>query len=368
MQQLSWGALPSSSTGRTWVMAKIKFSLSQTLWAGLLLSLPGCIGGEVQLTTSTTTSSPTTSTSASVPSGPRAARIIFKNSYPNGSFDTAPSAGTIVTPGSGHTATRIFNADGSLLAQGGPTSSAWPSWLQGVEIGISGGDNSSATNSNCARFAVTNENTTTCDYDPSSTNSATPCGAQAGLFRVSEFDCVNGGATQGNGGPNDGVYVRAYFSRDSAKLGANENILAVLEYSSAGLRKSASDPTSCFSGGSFSPTQANCADFVWNVFLKHNAYEVVQPYLMLIPPAFGVADFANTTGAAAVGSKQFIIPLAADSGINTVQLSRIWGMPVGTTAHSGQTFQQTCDSNGDNTGNSPHCVGVVLHTLTFFRM
>jgi hypothetical protein len=347
-------------------MRILRIGFSLTLSAVPALALSACIGEQVALQNlpSTSDSGSGSTSSVSVPSGPRAARIIFKNTFPSGSFDAAPASGTTVTPGSGHRATRVFNADGSLLAQGGPTASAWPAWLQGVEIGISGGDNSGAPSSTCARFATAAESAVQCDFNPNGTVADTvSCGAAAGLYRVSEFDCVTGSTSTGNGGPNDGVYVRAYFSRDPSRLASHENILAVLEYSAAGLRQSSSNPSACFSGGVFNPAQAGCSDFVWNVYLKHNAYEVVQPYLMLIPPTVGVADFNQHTAPTGVSTRQFVIPLAADSGINTVQISRVWAMPLTTeVAENSQTFSSTCRSN------SAHCLGVVLHTLTFFRM
>jgi hypothetical protein len=357
------------STLGAWGMAHFRFvTVARAPLLATLLSIfgTGCIGGSVNLQTSSSSgSSSSTSTSTSVPSGARAARIIFKNSFPGGSFDAASSTGTPVTPGSGHRASRVFNADGSLLAQG-TTSSSWPGWLTGVEIGISGTDNSSATDPNCARFASSGEQTSgsaRCNFGAGNVN----CGGAAGVFRVSEYDCVAGGTVNGNGGPNDGVYIRAYFSRDTSKLGASENILAVLEYSAAGLRASSTTPSSCFSGGSFTPNQANCSDFVWNVYLKRNAFEVVQPYLLLAPPVHGIADFSADRGPAGVGTRQFIIPLAADSTVNTVQISRVWGMPL-TTSIDGRTFSAICDADGDGDGNSPHCVGMVLYSLTFFRM
>ena len=48
--------------------------------------------------------------SSAIPTGPRAVKIIFKQSYPNGSFDAPSAAGTLPKPGFGHPATRVFNA------------------------------------------------------------------------------------------------------------------------------------------------------------------------------------------------------------------------------------------------------------------
>jgi hypothetical protein len=164
--------------------------------------------------------------------------------------------------------------------------------------------------------------------------------------------------TDGNGGPSDGVTLRATFSRNSSYLGLGENIMAVLEYAASGINAAAYDPSSCFSSGSLDP--GKCADMHWSVFLKHNVYEVVQPFMMLVPPVTGYVDPKGNTAGAAGGtfsSKQIVLPLASDSQLSVFQISRIKSLP-----HTSANFTDICVTN------SPRCVGMIFKKLTFYRM
>jgi len=312
-------------------------------------------------TTSTATPTPTYSPAA----GTKAARIIFKQSSTSGSFDVPTSGGTKPGIGLGHQAVRVFNPDGSLLASGGPTGSAWPKWLSSVEIGLSGATNTSATNSNCAKFAGAGEDVSgVCRYayrSDSSTTTTTPCGAPGGVFRVSEVDCTSGTMRTGDGGPDDGVYIRAVFNRSTDYLSTGENILAVLEYAASTLNSAPSVPTSCFNGGVFSPEI--CSDQTWKIYLKRSTTEIVQPYLLLTPPSFGYVNSDAGTGGGGVGTKQFILPLGGDSTLSVLQISRVTAL-----ANATSGFVGTCTAAGSLPGNSPLCVGMVLYSLTFYRM
>jgi hypothetical protein len=368
----------------------------------LLLMLSGCFVTPESLKTtaatdgtassrtpsSSSSSTPVTTaadTSTSVPSGARAAKIIFRQSSSSGSFDSAPSTGTINSPGTGHQAKRVFNADGSLLASGGPTASTWPKWLSGIEIGISGASNTGAKNPDCARFAATNESTegSQCSFDTDRDGEAddgTDCGAPDGYLRVSEYDCTKSAsiALNGNGGPTDGVYIRATFSRDTANLGASENILVMLEYSANFLNGAAPEPSKCFTSGTFTPTREGCSDQLWQIFMKHTAYEVVQPYLMLTPGPTHVVDRANGHFGGNPGSKQFILPFSGDSNLSVLQISRIQGpknletsdFSAAPTAESTDALTTFCSNslNPTEIANSAGCVGMVFHSLTFIRM
>jgi hypothetical protein len=357
-----------------------------------LMTASGCLEpsapiSPVTSTTTTTTSvtsgaSPTPSTVpvGAIPGGPRAARIIFKQAFPSGSFDSPPVGGTPAQPGSGFAATRVFNADGSLLASGGTTAATWPAWLTLVEIGISGQFNQSATNQDCARFANTADANAQCDVGTTTSGSSvtnpvlTSCGAAAGLFRVSEADCLNGNTTlTGSGSGNDGVYIRATFSRNPSILGLSENILAVLEYASATVNAAPTNPITCFSGGIFDTTQPGCADQTWQIYIKHSAGEIVQPYLLFIPPSLGSVNTTTGTMGSGVSAKQFYIPLAGDQNLTTVQISRIKALksnPIATTANPiPLTFDQICNPSGLSAGiDSAQCLGVVFYTLTFYRI
>ena len=247
------------------------------------------------------------------------------------------------------------------MASGGKSASGWPKWLTGFEIGISGSNNAAATNANCARFAASDEDTETlCNWDRATGTASTSCGAPGSLFRVSEFDCGRDTITTGTGGGSDGVYFRATFSRDTAYLSAWENILVVLEYASATLHGSPAKPTSCFTRGYFDPSQTDCSDMSWQIFMKHSASEVVQPFLLLTPPALGTVDATNNRGGANPGTKQFIMPFATDGNLNTLQISRIRAL-----ANDGATGSYYTTCNGaSNPSNSALCMGMVLYALT----
>ena len=338
------------------------------LLALLAGSLAGCLSTTVPVTSpSSSVSSTSSSLSIFTPAaGPRAAKILFKATNPQGSFDPVGSAdGTVPKAGSGYPAHRVFNADGSLLAQGGYSSPSWPKWLTSFEVGLSGGVNSASHNPDCARFAVGDEDAnTTCDFDRNPDTPGRSCGASQGLFRVSEYDCTRGtGTKDGNGSGNDGVYLRATFSRDPSILNASENILAVLEYTASSLNPPPSNPTQCFKGGFFSPSQPGCSDLNWQIYIKHSSGELVQPFLMLAPPSIYVNTAANS-GGSGVSTKQFIIPLGGDPNLTTLQISRIKALNNG---GPDSDFGKVC--NGANTpANSALCVGMVFYSITFFRI
>lgn len=362
------GQHPISQAGRFEEEAQVKLSRALTgfIASGALL-LSGCFGAQTATLASATTASGSSTvgsntTTTAIPSGEKAVKIIFKQAYPSGSFDSPSSSGTVNAPGSGAQAMRVFKPDGSLLASGGPTNTAWPKWLSSVEIGISGASNSAAQDADCARFAAAGEDAQQCDFDDSGVVDG-KCGAPTGYYRVSEYDCVKSTvATDGTGGPSDGVYVRATFSRNTEYLGASENILAVLEYTASSLSAPAVDPTACFTGGVFTAGNANCSDLFWQIYLKRSVYEVVQPYMMLAPPATAFVNAAAQKGGGLPASKQFVIPLAGDSSLSTIQISRIKGRSAG------GDYEDVCYPGGTDAANSPNCVGVVLYSLTFFRI
>ncbi|MGE0615228.1 MAG: hypothetical protein AB7P04_06280 [Bacteriovoracia bacterium] len=292
-----------------------------------------------------------------IPEGAKAVKIIFRQASPTGSFNAPITGGTVNAVGSGLPAVRVFNANGTLLSDDS-NATTWPKWLGRVEIGISGNNNLAATNPDCVRFASTLDEIAVCDFDQNAGTAGKLCGASAGLLRVSEVNCVAPGSsiTNGIGGPSDGVYIRAEFNRNAKYLGEQENILAVLEYSSSVLHPAPSDPTKCFTNGVFDPTNPLCSDMSWQIFMKHTAAEIVQPFLLLVPPAFHSVDTANNRAGAGVGTKQFIIPLASDAGLQVMQISRIRAMA------STAELTTVCSDN------SAFCMGMVFHSLTFFRI
>ncbi len=290
--------------------------------------------------------------------GARAAKFIFTDSA-SGSFSPPAPGGNLI-----HPAIRVFNADGSLLSSGGPTGSGWPLWITKVEIGVSGSANPSAPNGDCARFATATESATKCDFSGSGLpqNFNQLCGAPSSIFRISEYDCVSSAGTlDGNGGPTDGVYVRIGLNR--AALADFENFSLTIEYSASSLRPAPADPTQCFTAsGIFNPANPNCSDFAWQLYLKQATNSVVQPFLLLFPPFTGSVNPTTLTSGTSVHSRQITLPVAADSSITEIQLSRTRGMPV-----SAQ-YTATCDDPSSPGANSPLCVGLILRSLTLFRM
>lgn len=325
----------------------------------LLALAPGCpLSATVSSSTSSSATSSTSAAATVIDSGPRAIRIIFKQNYPAGSFDASPSNGTAPLPGSGQQAVRYFNPDGSLLT--GTTSH----WLSSFEIGISGANNTAAKNANCAKFADTAESTATtnCNFG---TAGDVPCGAPNGLFRVSEFDCLatSGQVVQdGTGGAGDGVYLRATFNR--SLLGTGENVMAAIEYVASAYDAAPSSPTTCFSGGK--PAPELCSNVTWKAYIKHSLSETVQPFLMLVPPTQNFVNTGIGTSGTSPQMRQFVIPLAGDPRLQVLQISRI---------HSNLDVAASADTcfNGGTVGsgaaaNSPLCAGIVIYSLTLYRI
>ncbi len=358
------------------------FLLTAILFIGLTGCTPTISSLNLNSSSTGTTSSVGASPTVSVPSGVKAIKIILQQSA-GGSFGTTPTAlshGTPPAPGSGFPATQIFNTDGTVLATGGSSSASWPTWLSSFEIGISGTKNTSSPNPNCAGFASNTESTTAnCLIGPTGSTTSN-CGAPSGMFRVSEADCFlsPSSALAGTGGPSDGIYFRATFNRSSSALGSNENILVVLEYSAAAVSSAPSNPANCFSGGTASVEA--CSEFVWRAYLKHSASETVQPFLLLVPPTFSSLFPAGVTtltaGAASQNSgigfaaKQFILPLASDSTLTVLQISRTGGTYSGSKATVGDAaynLYQNC-ALGSLPANSPLCAGMVFYSITFYRI
>lgn len=331
----------------------------------------GCFETTVNTTlTNNSTTTLVSPNSTNTQTSARAVKIILTQSQ-NGSFTTPPPAsGNPAAPGSGLQATQLFNPDGSVLANGNITSANWPSWLTSFEIGISGSANASSPNQNCANFATYAEQAASnCSFGPLITSGTTPCGAPAGVFRVSEADCTLGTppTLPGNGGPSDGVYLRAYFSRAKADLGQNENILVTMEYAASSLSPAPTDPTHCYSAGVMTPE--NCSDFVWRVYLKHTSQEITQPFLLLVPPTFSSilptasASIGNGSSGSGTVTKQFVLPLASDSQLSVLQISRIQSNFVNQAA-----LRSICTLGNTFPGNSPLCSGIIIYSLTFFRI
>lgn len=302
------------------------------------------LGGCVSPTDLTKVASPAPAASKSFSEGPRAAKIIFRDTAA-GSFDASTGA-TLNSPGSGQAAVRIFNPTNTKID--------WPNFLTSAEVMISGTLNAGANQENCARFGSADvDGQALCDFDGDGTKNEF-CGLKTEHYRVSEYDCASGATLNGTGGGSDGVAVRVIVNRGS--LGANENLMGVIEYEATGLNEVLSDPSSCFTAG-YSPTNPNCSDFSWQIFFKRSASDSVVPFATFVPPLLGYVNTTKGQGGSHPSTYQFVMPLASDSQLSVIQLSRIRGLPIGSTG-----FVSRCDSN------SPRCVGLILYSLTLFRM
>jgi hypothetical protein len=311
--------------------------------------------------------------SSGVASGAMAAQVIFSTnplgatSPPPGSFSAAsvPASGTV--PGTGLAAVNLFNADGSILAAG-KTSANWPQWLTSVVIGVSGASNTSATNSHCANFATSAEASTTTNCNLG--NGAVGCGAPVNQFRVSEVDCGYGTVpATGTGGGTDGVYIQANLNR--TYLGTTENLMVVMNYMASTYNSAPANPQNCFSASGF--YAGLCTDFLWQMYLKHSATEVVQPFMMLVPPIYNYySNNPSNTNGNTPTSKQYILPIAADSGLSTIQFSRVGSTLNSSAAVNGTSaYLEACDVNATRTGagaNSPLCAGIIFYSMTLFRI
>jgi hypothetical protein len=340
-----------------------------------VIAYPGCITPPhttTILATSTPTPSPSPSPTSTATMGANAVKILFQTSA-NGSFDAPSDAnGTAPNPGNGLQAVRIFKADNSPLASGGPSGTGWPKWFTSFEMGLSGSRNTSAIKSSCAKFADASESATTnCNLGNSSFSS---CGAAAGQFRISESDCKGSGV--GNGGPADELYFRAVFNRtpSSQGLGTTENLMVVIEYTATGLNPAPTDPTACLSGGTFNPE--NCADYVWRAFLKKTPTDNTLPFLLIVPPVYSSVLIMPTPGASSVPypggaasmlvSKQFILPLATDQTLTTLQISRTGSLGGNDPLKS--NLDNYCNANRTADANTPLCSGMVFYSITFYRI
>ncbi len=298
-----------------------------------------------------------------------AAKIIFKADTSNGSFNGS-SGGTVPGEGAGTQALRLFYPNDSLLVEGGTSATAWPKWIKRVELGVSGSANTGALYPNCAKFTHPSETGATCG------TSAVACAGPSGFYRVSERDCYSSSGTgcatatladiapigtkaacKGTGASTDGIYARVQFDRSATSvLGKDENILAVLEYQASSLKRDPSSPTSCYdSRGVFDPTRDGCTDQVWQVFLRADVTSTYSPFMMVVPPTQGWIDTTAGTMGGPRTTKQFILPIASDATLQYLQISRI-------RANNTDALMSNCSSN------SPLCLGMVLYSLTLFRI
>lgn len=344
--------------------------------SGCTTSIPPLVN--TLLSPSPTASGSTSTVTNTSTSNIRSAKVIFRAGFgTGGSFDQPSATGTTNTVGSGFVPKRIFYPDNTLLASAGPGGLGWPVWLKSFEMGISGSSNTSSPYLYCARFADQNESSDkNCRLTgSSSTSGASNCGVPVGQFRVSEVDCsIGDGASSstrtqdGNGGPTDGVYIRAQFDRTTTSLGSSENILVNIEYSVSALNPPSINPSLCFNSQTGALSAEQCTDFVWRAYLKNSPQDVTQPFLLFVPPTYSsIIGNANTSNSPASGvgilTKQFVLPLASNPNLTTFQLSRVTSR-----FPSLSDLKNYCTYSGSTPGNSPFCSGLIIYSMTFFRI
>ncbi len=333
----------------------------------MLVVFSGCLGQQTKVQKSVSLGAVTAPATLERAPGPVSAKVVFRRTNvvtgEGGSFSEPSGSDGVAS------ALRLLRTDNSPtpIATGGPTDPNWPKWIKKIQIGTTGLSTSGLPE--CARFGVSSESTTQCDLDPSGATVNVKCGI-ADHYRISEHNCMQSGSVvaNGNGSPTDRVFIRVEFDRDPQYLATHENVLLTLQYAASVAHREPKDPTQCFTGGVFTPSNDNCSDMSWAFYLRTTTETNPAPFLFLVPTATNQVNLADKTLGTAISTKQFIVPLASDLTLTTLQLSRLRAVPrdvepiVGTTANSGQILEQVCDSN------SPYCMGMVFYSMTLTRM
>jgi hypothetical protein len=326
-----------------------------------VLTLTGCLGQQTKVQKSVSLGAVTAPATLERAPGPVAAKVVFKECAAGGSFCSVPgSSGGVADAGTLYQA----NSDGDPLASGGPSGANWPKWIKKIQVGTTGP--STAGSPECAKFAGPSESAH-CTVKAGSPD--VNCGV-TNYYRVSEHDCMQSGypIPNGVGGPTDRVFIRVEFDRAPENLALHENVLLTLQYAASVAHREPKDPSQCFTGGEFTPRDNNCSDMSWAFFLRTSLASTPAAFLYLVPTATNQVDLSAASLGTAVSTKQFIIPLASDPALTTLQLSRERAVPrdgdpiVGTTAKSGQILEHICVTQ------SPFCMGMVFHSMTLTRM
>lgn len=344
-----------------------KFSYS-TLSVPVFLLLGGCFNSQSSRLDQTLKASPSplsssqtqsntsegsTSGSSTSSSGSQAVRVYFRTLDKElGSFPLPSSSGTENLPMKGLFATKLYKPDQSILVSGNPQSPDWPAWIEGIEVTLSGQSNLALPNAQCAQFLRNEVNLSDEQKDYR---------GDMGSLQVSEADCgpptsdsslTKNGTIIGNGGPNDGFSIRVYFNRD-VNMGPTENILLTLQYQASGSIGIAPDKTSALNCNSATGIK-DCPEMLYQVYLKNSPTDVLQPFVMLIPPIHSPLNELGYTNRDYT-QKQIFIPLAAYPSVKVIQISRIFGL--------GEWAREKCGGT-----LSPRCLGVIFHSLTLHRI
>lgn len=337
----------------------IRWSASAILGA---LALTGCLGQQTKVQKAVSLGAVSAPATLERAPGPVSAKVVFRtvsgaSGEQGGSFSVPSGSGGVAS------ATRLLRPDNTVLVTGGPSAEGWPKWIKNIQLGTTGPSTSGLPE--CARFGAASESTTQCTVNGTPVN----CGI-ADHYRVSEHNCMQNGSVvaAGNGSPTDRVFIRVEFDRDPTFLAVHENVLLTLQYAASVAHREPKDPSQCFTGGVFTPSNDNCSDMSWAFYLRTTTATSPAPFLFLVPTASNQVSLADSSLGTAISTKQFILPLASDTTLTTLQLSRQravargGGAIVGTTATSSQILEHVCESN------SPFCMGMVFYSMTLTRM
>ena len=136
----------------------------------------------------------------------------------------------------------------------------------------------------------------------------------------------------------------------------------MLEYVSAAYNPAPTTPTSCLSNGAISPE--SCSDITWKAYLKHSLSEIVQPFFMLVPPTENYVNTGLQTSGVSSKTRQFFLPIASDANLSVLQISRIHS----NLSVSSAGVKSACNATGTQPADSPLCAGVVIYSLTLYRI
>ncbi len=305
-----------------------------------------------------------------VPGGAKAVRINFRNAGGSASFPAYSGSGTTMTGDtSGHKATAFFDATGS-------TSISKPAWLTDVYVSIGGSPGSAA--GSCGGFTPV-ATSSTCNLVPSpyavppATGASFSCDGPDSVYRISERGCLgsalNAPATPGS--KDDSVAIKLIINRDTSVLGEGENLMVVVEYQASGLMGSPANPAACVDSGTGAPlyTDKDCVDQAYGLFIRQldtvSPADIPARLQLLVPPQQGVVSATNAGGT--VQTRQVIVPLSSiDSAKSVIQLSRIFGLGKNS---SGVPFGPTRDfSTRCAATDSPLCLGLIIHSITLYRI
>lgn len=334
----------------------MKWALRTPLWAAFVL--------------------PLTALGASLPGGAKSVKIIFKSE--NFTLPATPSLGTNPSLGDATGSAAWARRFHPTSSSGGSTTTP-PPWLSGVSVTLAGMNNGGSKNTACGNFAEAGSNSTQCNFVANTPAAEFVCNGPDQYFRVSEYDCADLGGTSpfanraiaGSGLPTDPVAVKIFLNRDATKLGATENLMVVLEYQASGLKMAPKNAQSCLTGGEPQLSNADCVDQSYSLYTR--ALNATTPHKLqtLIPPQGGKVNATDKTFGGPIQTRQIIIPLSSlDSDQTVLQISRTFGLPgpapqpspSPSPSPSPGPFETHCAPN------SPLCVGLVLYSISIFRI